>query len=302
MVEVRVPATSANMGPGFDCLGVAVNMYNRFYVEEIEEGLVFEGCEDKFKNEDNLIYVAMKRCFEKIGYKPTGLRIRIESDIPVCRGLGSSAACVMGGVICANELAGRVLNDQELLDLAVEVEGHPDNINPAFCGGMTVSISEGKKVIYNNVRVKEGIKFCALIPDFTLSTEEARAVLPKNIDYKQGIFNVGRTALLISALNNGDFHLIKYACKDKLHEDYRAQLIENFYSIKEECERLNCLGVFLSGAGPTIMVMLKEEDQEFCKNIQGFLENLQSKWEVKELDIDNEGTVVNNLEQLTQCG
>ncbi|AJD26968.1 homoserine kinase [Clostridium botulinum] len=294
MVEVRVPATSANIGSGFDCLGVAVNMYNKFFVEEIEEGLIFEGCADKFKNEDNLIYVAMKKCFDKIGYKPTGLRIKIESDIPVSRGLGSSAACVVGGIVSANELAGGVLNKKELLDLAVEVEGHPDNVNPAFCGGMTASISDNREVIYSKVKVSEGIKFCALIPDFTLSTEKARAVLPKSIDYKDGIFNVGRTALMISALNNGDFHLIKYACKDKLHQDYRAQLIENFYSIKKQCEKLNCLGVFLSGAGPTIMVMLKEEDKDFSKNIKSFLETLKNEWEVRDLKIDKLGTVINN--------
>lgn len=301
MVEVRVPATSANMGPGFDCLGIAVNMYNKFIVEEIEEGLIFEGCDDKFKNEDNLIYRAMKRCFEKIGYNPKGLKIKIESEIPVSRGLGSSAACVIGGVVCANELAGRILDNQQLLDLAVEVEGHPDNINPAFCGGMTVSISEGEEVVYNKVNIKEGIKFCALIPNFTLSTEKARAVLPKNVDYKEGIYNIGRTALLISALNNGDFHLLKFACKDKLHQDYRAQLIENFYSVKEQCEKLNCLGVFLSGAGPTIMVMLKEEDNDFSKNIQKFLNNLEDRWTVKELKIENQGVIVNREAELTKC-
>lgn len=294
MIEVRVPATSANIGPGFDCLGVAVNMYNKFFVEEIKEGLIFEGCEDKFKNEDNLIYVAMKKCFDKIGYKPTGLRIKIESDIPVSRGLGSSAACVVGGIVSANELAGRVLNKKELLDLAVEVEGHPDNVNPAFCGGMTVSISDNKEIIYSKVKVSEGIKFCALIPDFTLSTEKARTVLPKSIDYKDGIFNVGRTALMVSALNNGDFHLIKHACKDKLHQDYRAKLIENFYSIKKQCEKLNSLGVFLSGAGPTIMVMIKEEENYFSKNIKVFLDTLKNKWEVRELKIDNIGTIINN--------
>ncbi len=294
MVEVRVPATSANIGPGFDCLGVAVNIYNKFFVEEIEEGIIFEGCADKFKNENNLIYVAMKKCFDKIGYKPTGLRIKIESDIPVSRGLGSSAACVVGGIVSANELAGGALNKKELLDLAVEVEGHPDNVNPAFCGGMTASISDNREVIYSKVKVSEGIKFCALVPDFTLSTEKARAVLPKSIDYKDGIFNVGRTALMISALNNGDFHLIKYACKDKLHQDYRAKLIENFYSIKKQCEKLNSLGVFLSGAGPTIMVMLREEDKDFSKNIKSFLETLKNKWEVRELNIDKLGTVVNN--------
>ena len=294
MIEVRVPATSANIGPGFDCLGVAVNMYNKFFVEEIKEGLIFEGCEDKFKNEDNLIYVAMKKCFDKIGYKPTGLRIKMESDIPVSRGLGSSAACVVGGIVSANELAGRVLNKKELLDLAVEVEGHPDNVNPAFCGGMTVSISDNKEIIYSKVKVSEGIKFCALIPDFTLSTEKARTVLPKSIDYKDGIFNVGRTAVMVSAVNNGDFHLIKYACKDKLHQDYRAKLIENFYSIKKQCEKLNSLGVFLSGAGPTIMVMIKEEENYFSKNIKVFLDTLKNKWEVRELKIDNIGTIINN--------
>ncbi|AJD31967.1 homoserine kinase [Clostridium sporogenes] len=294
MIEVRVPATSANIGPGFDCLGVAVNMYNKFFVEEIKEGLIFQGCEDKFKNEDNLIYVAMKKCFDKIGYKPTGLRIKIESDIPVSRGLGSSAACVVGGIVSANELAGRVLNKKELLDLAVEVEGHPDNVNPAFCGGMTVSISDNKEIIYSKVKVSEGIKFCALIPDFTLSTEKARTVLPKSIDYKDGIFNIGRTALMVSALNNGDFHLIKHACKDKLHQDYRAKLIENFYSIKKQCEKLNSLGVFLSGAGPTIMVMIKEQENYFSKNIKVFLDTLKNKWEVRELKIDNIGTIINN--------
>lgn len=294
MIEVRVPATSANIGPGFDCLGVAVNMYNKFFVEEIKQGLVFEGCEDKFKNQDNLIYVSMKKCFHKIGYKPTGLKIKVKSDIPVSRGLGSSAACVVGGVVAANELAGRVLNKKEILDLAVEIEGHPDNINPALCGGMTASICDNKETIYSKVKVSKGIKFCALIPEFTLSTDEARSVLPKNIYYKDGVFNVGRTALMISALNNGDFDLIKYACKDKLHQDYRAKLIDNFYSIKDYCEKLNSLGVFLSGAGPTIMVMIKEENKEFSINIEKFLDTLKSYWQIRELKLDYRGTLVNN--------
>ncbi|MCM8710903.1 homoserine kinase [Clostridium sp. SYSU_GA19001] len=295
MIEVKVPATSANMGPGFDCLGIAVNMYNKFAVEEIENGLIFQGGDEKYNNEENLVYVAMKKCFDKIGYKPKGLKICIENDIPISRGLGSSAACVVGGIVCANELAGGILTRQELLELAVEMEGHPDNITPALFGGMTVSIYENNKVYSSSVNVKKGIKFCALIPDFTLSTEKARAVLPKNIEFSQGIFNIGRTALMIAALNNGDFHLIKQACKDKLHEDYRAELIDSFYAVKEECEKLNCLGVYLSGAGPTIMVMLEEENHDFCREIKKFLKSLQSKWEIRELQIDCEGTVVRHV-------
>lgn len=296
MIEVRVPATSANMGPGFDCLGVAVNMYNRFLVEETEEGLIIEGCEDKFKNEDNLVYIAMKKCFKKTGYKPSGLKIKIDSEIPVSRGLGSSAACIVGGVAAANELSGRALDEQQILELISDIEGHPDNVLPAFLGGMVVSVYQDNKIFHSRVKVKEGIRFCALIPEFTLSTEKARGVLPESIDYKDGVFNIGRTALLISALNNGEFHLISEACRDRLHQDYRAGLIENFYPIIKECERLKCLGVFLSGAGPTIMVMLREEHNGFSGEIQKFLNSLESKWSVKELRIDTTGTVIKNME------
>lgn len=295
MIEVKVPATSANMGPGFDCLGAAVDMYNRYIVEEIEEGLIIEGCDDKFKNEDNLVYVSMKKCFEKTGYKPEGLKIKIESEIPVSRGLGSSAACIVGGVAAANELSGRVLNEQQILEMISDIEGHPDNVVPAFLGGTVVSVYQNNKVIHSKVNVKEGIKFCALIPEFTLSTQKARGVLPKSIDYKDGVFNIGRTALLISALNNGEFSLIKEACRDKLHQDYRAGLIENFYPIMRECERLGCLGAFLSGAGPTIMVMLREEDNEFCEEIQEFLNHFHSKWTAEELKMNTTGTVVKTI-------
>ncbi|WP_160680214.1 homoserine kinase [Clostridium sp. C8-1-8] len=295
MVEVKVPATSANIGPGFDCLGLAVKKYNRFVVEEIEEGLVFEGCEEEFKNEENLIYVSMKKCFDKLNYTPTGLSIKIEGDIPVSRGLGSSAACVVGGVLAANGLTGSTLSKEEVLNLAAEMEGHPDNITPALFGGMTVSVSEENKTIYNKINIKEEIKLCALIPDFKLSTDKARAVLPKTIDYKQGVYNIGRVALMISALSSGNLDLLKIACKDKLHEDYRAELIENFYDIKNKCSEFNALAVFLSGAGPTIMVMLRKDDSSFLNNIRNYLDTLRSRWEVLELDIDNEGAQVKVL-------
>ncbi|MBK1812646.1 homoserine kinase [Clostridium sp. YIM B02505] len=295
MVEVKVPATSANIGPGFDCLGIAVKKYNRFVVEEVEEGLVFEGCDEEFKNEDNLIYVAMKKCFDRIKYKPKGLSIKIESDIPVSRGLGSSAACVVGGILAANELAGSPLSKEEVLELSAEMEGHPDNITPALYGGMTVSVTEEGRTIYNKINIKEEIKLCVLVPDFKLSTEKARAVLPKSIDYKHGVYNIGRVALMISALSNGDLDLLKVACKDKLHEDYRAGLIENFYDIKNECSKQNALAVFLSGAGPTIMVMLRKDDKDFSTNIKGYLDTLKNNWQVLEVDIDNDGAIVSSL-------
>lgn len=294
MLEITVPATSANMGPGFDCLGVALNLYNRYHVEECEEGLHIDGCEEDYRNENNLVYVSMKKCFDEIGYScgKRGLRIGFESDIPVSRGLGSSAACIIGGVLAANELGGGKLSRNEVLELASEIEGHPDNITPALFGGMTVSIKEGSQVYYERIKLPAGLKFCAIIPNFRLSTKEARAVLPQSIPYKDGVYNVGRVSLMIAALSNGNFDLLRLACSDRLHENYRGSLIRNFDEIVRECNRLDSLCVFLSGAGPTIMTVLREDDSRFFPHMQEYLEKLDSKWIVKELRSDSSGAFV----------
>lgn len=296
MVEVRVPATSANMGPGFDCLGIALNLYNRFYIEESEDGLYIDGCEEPFKNENNLVYVSMQKCFEKIGYKHKGkgLRISFDSHIPVSRGLGSSAACILGGVLAANEIGKGDLDKNEILEIASEIEGHPDNIAPALFGGMTVSLKDGSQVYYEKVKLPQGLKFCAIIPDFKLSTKDSRAVLPDSIPYRDGVYNVGRVSLMIAALSNGNFELLKLACKDRLHEIYRGSLISNYNEIVEECNRLNSLCVFLSGAGPTIMAVLKEEDTAFRKHMEAYLSKLENSWIVKELKSDFDGAYVAN--------
>ncbi|WP_432402539.1 homoserine kinase [Wukongibacter sp. M2B1] len=292
MIKVRVPATSANIGPGFDCLGLALNLYNVFSFEEIDKGLQFEGCDAEFANEDNLIYCSMKRCFEKIGYEARGIKIKIENEIPVSRGLGSSASCIVGGIIGANEIAGGVLTREEILELATEVEGHPDNVAPALLGGMIVAIKEDNHVFCSKISISDGLKFYTLIPDFRLSTEESRSVLPKTIDYKDGVFNVGRVSLLIAALTNGDFDLLRVASADRLHQSYRGKLIEGFDDIKKKCEDLGCLGVFLSGAGPTITVLDKDGNNKFYGEINSFLSILSNEWEVKSLDIDLEGARV----------
>lgn len=297
MVEVRVPATSANMGPGFDCLGVALNLYNSFQVEESEDGLCIDGCEETYRNEKNLVYVSMQKCFEKIGYghRQKGIRINFESDIPISRGLGSSAACILGGVLAANEIGKGNLNKNEILEIASEIEGHPDNIAPALFGGMTVSIKDGNKVYYEKIKLPQGLKFCAIIPDFKLSTKDSRAVLPDSIPYRDGVYNVGRVSLLIAALSNGNFDLLKLACKDRLHEIYRGSLIGNYDEIVEECNQLNSLCVFLSGAGPTIMAVLKEEDMEFRKHMEDYLSKLENSWVLKELRSDYDGACVANI-------
>lgn len=297
MLEIRVPATSANMGPGFDCLGVALNLYNHFRIEENEGGLCIDGCDETYRNEKNLVYVSMRKCFEKIGYehRKKGIRINFESDIPISRGLGSSAACILGGVLAANEIGRGNLNKNEILEIASEIEGHPDNVAPALFGGMTASVKDGDRVYYEKIKLPQGLKFCAIIPDFKLSTKEARAVLPDSIPYKDGVYNVGRVSLLIAALSNGNFEMLKLACRDRLHEIYRGSLIGNYDEIVEECNRRNSLCVFLSGAGPTIMAVLKEEETDFRRQMEDYLSKLENKWIIKELKSDYNGASVANI-------
>lgn len=291
MANIRIPATSANMGPGFDCLGIAVNLYNNYSIEEIERGLVIEGCEKEYANEENLVYKAMKKTFEIISYCPKGIKITMNCSIPISRGLGSSAACILGGVIGASKISGADLNKSEILKIATSMEGHPDNIAPALLGGMVVSILDDDNVYYDEINIANNLKFAAIIPEFKLSTSEARSVLPKEIPFKHGTFNVGRVSMLLSALISGNSKLISIGCQDKLHEDYRSKLIENYDDIVKKSKELNSLGVFLSGAGPTIMTILDTSDNDFKYKMDNFLKQLSKKWTIKELVVDREGAV-----------
>lgn len=289
MYNIKVPATCANLGPGFDTLGLALDLYNTFYIEEIESGFEITGGEKRYLNNKNLVYTSMVYLFKKVGYNPRGIKIHMESNIPISRGLGSSAACILGGVVGANLIAGSPLKREELLEIATEIEGHPDNIAPALFGGLVVSIMEDYRVIYNKVDIHEGIKFIALIPDFTLSTREARRVIPKTIDFKDAVFNVSRVSLLLSSLVNGEFQLLKYGTKDSLHQNYRGKLIPAYDEILKICEDTGSLGTIISGAGPTIMNIIREDDMEFQEKIEERLNSLHHKWKTKELHLDLDG-------------
>lgn len=294
MIEIRIPATSANMGPGFDCLGIALNMYNIFYLEETASGLDITDCDEAFQNKNNLVYTSMQRCFKKINYTPRGIKIKFETSIPVSRGLGSSATCILGGVLGANEIAGNILNKNEILEIATEIEGHPDNVAPALLGGMVISIKNevDDKVYYEKIKLSKGFKLCALIPNFKLSTVSSRAVLPDKVTYKDCVFNISRASLLIAALGNGSFEQIKIACQDRLHQPYRGILIENYEEIMFQSNKLGSLGVFLSGSGPSIMILLKENDEKFIPLMRQYLTSLNNQWLINELIPDFVGATI----------
>jgi homoserine kinase len=293
MIRVRVPATSANMGPGFDSLGIALKLYNDFEFRELEDGLKFKGMPEEFCNEKNIIYQAMKYCFDKAGYKIKGLEIgEALQDVPVSRGLGSSSTCIVGGLVGANEILGKKFSNEELLEMAVEIEGHPDNVAPALLGGMVVAIVDENKTFYDKVDVKKGIKFVSIIPNFRLSTKKARSVIPQEISLKDGVYNVSRAALMVACFSSGKYELIKYACKDAFHQNYRSKLIPGFEEVYNKSYELGALGCYLSGAGPTIMAIINEEDERFSNKLREYLKIKGLEWDILELSIDDAGATI----------
>ena len=295
MVRVRVPATSANLGPAFDSLGIALTCYNEYeFSIEDKNDIVFEGVEKEFQNKNNIIFMAMKKVFDKYNFSFDGLKIKIiKQDIPISRGLGSSSSCIVAGLIGAFALMGKDVNKDEVLDLAVEIEGHPDNVCPAIFGGLISAIMlDDKRIIYNSVNVKEGIKFIALIPKFKLSTEKARAILPSEVTFNDCIYNISRVALLISVFANGNYELLEEANKDKIHQPFRSKLIKDFDIVYNKAIELGGLSCFLSGAGPTLMTIIKEEDNKFIDKFKKFMNENNIDWDIKELIIDKQGAKV----------
>lgn len=300
MVKVRVPASSANLGPGFDSMGVALGLYNYVSAEEIDSGIEIEIKDESRKflprDENNLIYKSMYRLFEEVGYTPKGIRIELENYVPVTRGLGSSSASIVGGLIAANEIAKSKLSKDELLEIAAEIEGHADNVTPSLMGGFTVNSIGNGKVNYVKVPLKEDLRFATFVPDFFLQTSRARAVLPNMVTHRDAVYNAGHTALLTASLITGQYENIRYAIGDRLHQHYRKKLIPQMDDIFRICYRNDALGVYLSGAGPTIVAMIESDNKSFKDNVNRFLrshsKSMSSKWSLDILKADNEGAKI----------
>ena len=292
MIKIRIPATSANLGAGFDALGLALSFYN--YVEMEESDRVEISSADDIAvptDESNLIYVSAKDLFEVCGKKLEGLKLRQTNNIPMARGLGSSSACIVAGLVGANTLLGNPLTTDDLVDLAAQIEGHPDNTAPALLGGIVTAVFYGRKVHWVKQEVFTKLKFAALIPDFELKTEKARACLPKEVSHKDAVYNLSRAALFSASLLTGKFENLRTAVHDKLHQPYRMELIPNCREVFDIAYTHGAYGVFISGAGPTIMAIADENNEFFEGKMKFSLENAGlTGWQVREFHIDNEGT------------
>ena len=290
MVTVRVPATTANIGPGFDTFGCALALYNTFTFEEIPAGLQFAGCEEAYCNEENLAVVAYRCVMDALGLPMTGLSITMETQIPICRGLGSSASLIAAGAAAANALHGSPYTKLQLLGICNEIEGHPDNLAPALLGGLVASFVEDGRPVAAQYAVHPSLRFTALFPDFELSTHMARSVLPKEIPFADAVFNVSRTAVLLKALEEGNEDLIRTSLHDRLHQPYRSRLIRGYDEVRQLALQSGAVAFCISGAGPTLLYLSTDEAVDLAVAAQ--LHQLEDNWTLLSLPIDHDGTQV----------
>lgn len=294
MVQVRVPATSANLGAGFDCFGIALSMYNTISVSETEKGLYIVRSPDAEytpNDKNNLIYRSVMRAFDEVDYTPKGLKISQKSDIPMTRGLGSSSSCIVGGLIAGNIISGRKLTPQRIFELANEIEGHPDNVAPALYGGFCVSCIDNGTLFRRTVRPKNDIKFVAMIPKYFVPTKKSRTQLPKTVLAKDAAFNVAHASMLALSFASGDYRDLDVFVNDRLHQPYRAAMIEDMEKIFGMCSELGALASYLSGSGPTVIAIIKAEDTEFIKKTEEYFKSSGIDRRLVELSIDNVGAV-----------
>lgn len=289
-VTVRVPATSANLGPGFDVAGIALSLYNTYTFELLEQGLKITGCPKQFCNKNNLTYKAFQKGAKLCGLSYQGLRIDCSSKVPFTRGLGSSSTCIVAGIVAAYALKQKAIDKYEILQLATQMEGHPDNVAPAIFGGMTISIMDQDHIRSINIPMKHNYRFVALIPDFTLSTKKSREVLPTTLSRQETVSNTSHLGLLLASFVTGYDDGLKLGFEDCLHQPYRGHLIPGYFEIMDILKKdEKVLGAYLSGAGPTLMVVLKEEDQFGKERIEKLLHPYISSWNVLDLKIDKKG-------------
>lgn len=284
MTEIKVPATSANLGPGYDTLGLALTLFNNFKVKKRDDQQLKIKVIDKNKDKeikiadsDNLIAQAYKRYFSFLEAEIIGAEIIEEMNTPLARGLGSSASAIIGGLAAAAVTSNKLISENDFIQLAVELETHPDNVVPALVGGLTINFNCNNNYDYYKIDVDQNINCILLVPDYELKTEKLRQVLPAEIDYKQAISNLSRISLLTAAFIKKDYKSLKTAMDDQLHQPYRKKLIKGFDQVIEAAYNSGAVGAALSGAGPTILALTVDNQQLIAEKMQEIYNSLSIK-------------------------
>lgn len=269
MITVWVPASSANLGPGYDALGLALDFGLEVTLEETPSGLDIrvegDGQEEIARDDSNLIVRAAERVFDLVrqgratgagAHVPKGLRLFIRNGIPITRGLGSSAAAIVAGLLAADRLSGANLGLEALVSLGTEMEGHPDNIVPSFFGGITVAVWEDGRVYHQSIRPPEALLLVLAVPDFHVPTEEARKRVPTQVSLQDAVHNLGRSSLLVASLASGSWDLLRVAMRDRLHQPYRRPLVPGLEEALAAAETAGAAGAALSGSGPSVLAVV----------------------------------------------
>lgn len=294
-LTVRVPATTANLGPGFDCLGLALGIFNTVQLALAETTAVeVTGCgaEALPRDEGNLILVAARRVAAAAGAQVGGWALRQHNDIPLARGMGSSSAAIVGGLVAANALLGAGLSPRALLDIAVSIEGHPDNVAPALLGGLTVCCTDEEGLGMARFEPPAGLRAVLAIPDYEVSTEAARRALPSEIPHADGVFNTCHSTAVLAALISGDMALLGRAMKDRLHEPYRAPLVRGMAACVEAARGAGAHAAALSGSGPTIVAFAAEGEERILEAMVAALRGAGVNAEGRVAELEAQGARV----------
>jgi homoserine kinase len=291
-MRIKVPASTSNIGPGFDTLGLALNRYLFITAEKTDRTAVTitgNGTEHISADKTNLVYQSMQKCSESLGKTLPEIDLHLENHIPAYGGLGGSGAAIAGGVFLANELLGGGLSRDEMLNIAVKIEGHPDNVSAAMMGGLTVNCFDNGRLHCRSVKISKPLIVVTCSPHFQVLTSQARKILPKNIPLRDAVVNIENVASLIATLMSGDMEALRYVTGDRLHEQYRAALIPGYEDVKKAALDAGALSFNISGAGPTVFAFTLHNEQAIADAMVGaFAKNgQQATREV--MKIENEG-------------
>ena len=294
-VTVTVPATTANLGPAFDCIGAALKLYNEFKFTRLEEGgltihVTGTEAERVQTDENNLLYQAFVKFYQHIEQTPPIVKIKIKLGVPLARGLGSSATAIVGGLVAANQLEGAPMSQSQVMELAIAMEGHPDNVVPALLGGCRLAATSGAGWEICDVPWHKEVVPVVAIPDFELSTSKARGVLPTEVSRADAIFNMAHLGLLLRGLETGNGQWLKTGLQDKLHQPYRKALIPGYDALNIAAVSAGAYGMVISGAGPTLLALA---DKLHSKAVEAAM---LAAWqqegitaEVRSLSLDTQG-------------
>ncbi|KUO71220.1 MAG: homoserine kinase [Desulfosporosinus sp. BRH_c37] len=296
MIRVKIPATSANLGPGFDCLGLALQLHNTITVEPnqpFQISLTGSYRDGIPADASNLVWQTMCHLWDLLHYPNPSVALTLENHIPPARGLGSSSAAIVGGLVAANTLAGSPYTKYELLQVANSIEGHPDNVTPALYGGITLSVPAKDGIFPRVLAQSPNLKAVVVIPNTRLNTEKARGILPTHVTRNDAVFNISHVGLLIEAIIREDYSLLKEGMRDVLHQNQRAILLPGMLETIEAALEAGAYGAALSGSGPTLIALITEDSkQEVCQNMITTLEQYGVNAQAQVLEIDSYGATL----------